>query len=85
MPAPDDGRRVKPSLLYSCAVAAFVVSGVTAAIGAPLLGWWVLLPILGGLAISLCLVATATVARAAWKHRYQVFTHLRENADPDER
>ena len=79
----DLGVRPRPAFLYACATAVAVSSVVTAILGAPVLGWWVLVPMTAGLMLSLLGVAAATVAKAAWLHRFTVFTNMKTHADQD--
>ena len=79
----DLGVRPKPSYLIIWAAGiciglqtlAWLMWGHVALLIVWLLSWPVIL--LAG--------CVAAVARSAWLHRYQVFTHMKANADPNER
>ena len=77
MPAPDDGRRVKPSYL--------VLGTFLGCVGLIYGAWWAVGEMAAAVVFVLSFPAiilagcVAAVARSAWLHRYQVFTHMRAN------
>ncbi len=81
MATPDDGRRVKPS---------YLVLGTALGCLAMIYGAWFVVgemaaAIVGLLSFPVIILAgcVAAVARSAWLHRYQVFTHMKtEDAKP---
>lgn len=84
MPAPDDGRRVKPSSL--------VLGAFLGGVGLTALAWLAAGPKFAAAAALVFFFPAvilaglvATVAWSAWLHRFTVFTNMKANVDPNER
>ena len=80
MATPDDGRRVKPS---------YLVLGTFLGCLAMIYGAWFLMGQMAAAVVFLLSIpaiilagCVAAVARSAWLHRFTVFTHMKQAAEP---